>query len=166
MKVIIKPYKVNISRILDLQDIILAYKRAYNKIEITNNSIVEMEKEINNTSEEYCKYQQNRIKQFKSLLYKYWILQYKGCNIPTMYIYPYEINLENNYLFALVSPINDYLFNKNGLFEDSFNIFDSFGKETLIFTECTKEEMLGNAKIMCKKALDSRLNKIKNKIVC
>ena len=160
MKVIIKPYKVNIDRILDLQDIILKYKRTYNKIEITNTSIIEMEKEINNTLEESCKYQQNRIRQFKLLLHKYWRVQYKYYDTtPAMYIYPYRLNLENNYLFSLISPINDYFFSKNGLFEDSFNIFDTYTKGTLIFTECTKEKMLDNAKKMCEKALEYRLSK-------
>lgn len=161
MEVIIQPYKNNIPRIMALQNIILTFEEDFPQISDTNIHLSELRKEVNSTMEECCKYQNNRIRQFKLLLYKYWKVQYKYYDTtPAMYIYPYRFNLENNYLFSLISPINDFIFSKNGLFEDSFNIFDTYTKGTLIFTECTKEEMLDNAKKMCEKALEYRLSKI------
>lgn len=162
MEIIIQPYKNNIQRVRALQNIILTFKEKFPEESNTNIHLSELSKEVGSAMEKCHKYDNNRIRQFKLLLYKYWKMQYNYYNTtPTIYIYPYRFNLENNYLFSLVSPINNNcMFSKSGIFEDSFNIFDTYTKGTLIFTECTKEEMLDNAKKMCEKALEYRLSKV------
>jgi hypothetical protein len=82
------------------------------------------------------------------------------------YIYPYDINEYNKLLFCLYSPTehrNNYFVDHNGLYERSIDTAEWFIKHDVTLISCSLDEMLENAKTMCEKCLQRRLDKIEKK---
>ena len=79
------------------------------------------------------------------------------------YMYPYMLNDVNRYLFCLYSPTdhsNNYFVAHNGLYEESIDTMDWMVDRDVTLVECSIDEMLENAKMMCEKCLKRRLEKI------
>ena len=116
-----------------------------------------------------------RVEEAQELIGYYWKVtevMAGGEEYPLCYMFVYDYNMINNYIFALVSP-SETLFEPNGmnyhycgnfsLAEKSFDITE-LGEHcagvALRFEDVSEEEMLDNAKMLCEKAFQRRKEKL------
>ena len=119
-----------------------------------------------------------RVEEAQELIGYYWKVtevMAGGEEYPLCYMFVYDYNMMNNYIFALVSP-SETLFEPNSmnyhycgnfsLAEKSFDITE-LGEHcagvALRFEDVSEEEMLDNAKMLCEKIFQRRKEKLVQK---
>lgn len=108
---------------------------------------------------------EERISKIKSLLYSAWKLcsiDKDGDEILVKYVFPYDFNDTNNYLFYLESVAYNNFYHINGLTESTADIrYDQFwSKNDVVFREVDFSEMLEHSKRRCDEAAEKRLIKL------
>jgi len=153
------------NRLKDLKQNYKVSSKVYDSI----NEVINWVEEYDNASDTK---QIEHLNKVNSLLRKYWkvsrLIKYKDsdelCRTePICYLYPYEMRLENETMFAIVSAVDldDFIFSRRmALGETSFN-FTMLGNhiaadEGIIFDEVTEEEMIANAKNKCEELFEQR----------
>lgn len=153
------------NRLKDLKQNYKVSSRVYDSI----NEVINWVEEYDNASDTK---QIEHLNKVNSLLRKHWkvsrLIKYKNsdelCQRQTIcYLYPYEMCLENEMMFAIVSAVDldDSIFSRRmALGETSFN-FTMLGNqiacdEGIIFDEVTEEEMIENAKNKCEELFEQR----------
>ena len=151
-----RDYKIN-SQVYDGATSVIEWVNEYDKINSSN----------------YIEH----LNKVKKLIGKYWKVSRmitrgeteESCEMEDIcYLFPYDMNVITEKVFAIVSVINlnDFIFSKRrALGETYFDFVDLgnhiSGDEGIIFEEVTEEEMLKNAQLKCEELFELRHRKMK-----
>ena len=107
-------------------------------------------------------YRLPRISMWKQLIGKYWkltIVPPAGSEMVWWFVYPNQVRLDNETVFALLSGIGDLNGYKSGIQESSMGMFDFYHWCDLRFEESSREEMEANALASSVNVIEHRLKR-------
>ena len=148
-----------------LNAILLTLEKLYGK-EFIETGCTVIKAKLEEEERNWKEYRQPRISLWKQLIGKYWkltIVSECGREMTWGFVYPYQMRLDNETVFALLSGIDDPNGYKSGVQENSMGMFDFYHWCDLRFEESSREEMEANALSSSLNVIEHRLKRQRDK---